>query len=504
MNIIKINDTTKENAVTLFIENEEVVLETSTLSHKEENILIDILQLILEEIGKEDLFEYLRYCLKELLINAKRANEKRIFFEEKKLDIYDPKDYEKGMKDFKNELLSNIEYYTNLHKEKGFHIQISLKVEDDFFILSIINNSEILDDELDRARNRMDQARKFTSIEEAFETTHFSNEGAGLGIIILILMLRKLGLTRDSFTIYKKKGETITSLMIPLSLITTDQTQIINEVVVAEIENIPQFPDHIISLQKMIDDPEVNLQDLTKLISNDPSLVADILRTANSALFMLSRRISSIIEGIKLIGLRGLKDLLYSYGTHKILSSKYDTKKMEPIWKHSYKVAFYAFHIAKNILPSNALEDAYIAGILHDIGKIILLEINDELIKKINFICQQKGIPVRIIEDITSGYNHALIGSLMAKKWNFPEKYIIAIANHHKPTVIEDEYKDLVYCVYLANLMTQQDDLLNTFKMIEKPIMRFFKLETYSQFEEWIEEISKAYEANIAKSAPKK
>ena len=500
MNLFSLNNIPREKVLDCFLENEEVVLETYTLSHKEEDAFVDVLKICLKEIGKENIFDYLHYCFKELLVNAKRANTKRVFFEEKGLNINNSDDYIKGMKEFKKELLQNDKCYSSLNYEKGYYVRASFSVKDDVFLLSVINNSLIINDELNKARENIEKARIFTSIEEAFAIVHHDAEGAGLGIIILVLMLKKIGLKREAINIYRKNNETIVSIMIPLSLITTEQNKIINEIVVKEINDIPQFPEHIIELQKKLNDPEVSIKEVARLVSSDPSLIADILRAANSALFMLSRRVSSIVEAVKFIGLKGIKNLLYSYETHEILNNKYDKKKMEPIWAHSYKVAFFAFHIAKKHLPKKYLEDAYIAGMLHDIGRILLLGINPELIRKINLVCQQKGIPVRIIEDITSGYNHALIGSMIAKKWNFPENFIYAIEYHHNPLDCDDKYKDFVFCIYIANMMSYDNDHYEVYKQIENSILYYFEIQSFTQYEELVKQLNEAFDIEKSKS----
>ncbi len=126
--------------------------------------------------------------------------------------------------------------------------------------------------------------------------------------------------------------------------------------------------------------------------------------------------------------------------------------RMQFLWDHSYKVAFFAFYLAKKFNLKEALEDVYIGGILHDLGKILTFSINPEIVTKMNFLCQEKGISIKVIEEISAGYNHSLIGAALARKWNFPEKFIFAIENHHSPELADNNMKPYIYCIYFANI----------------------------------------------------
>ena len=96
---------------------------TYTLPHEMEIYMSDVLTAFLKELNQENLIEYLTYCLNELVTNAKKANTKRVYFDEKNLDINNSKDYVEGMKTFKTDTLDNIKHYLKLQKEKGYYIK---------------------------------------------------------------------------------------------------------------------------------------------------------------------------------------------------------------------------------------------------------------------------------------------------------------------------------------------------------------------------------------------
>jgi len=474
--------------------NEEISFKTYSLWQKEDFFLGNVLNIFLKKIGYDYIYDYIHYCFKELISNAKRANIKRAYFIEKKLDINDATEYENGMTRFKNELQEKGDYYSNVLFDKDFYILIHLKFENENFNIQIINNSIILDREHEAIISSISRAKHFNSFDEALSLVTMETEGAGLGIIIIILMLKKLGLGKEYLSVEKGKHETKVNLNIPLSLINIEQKLIISNMIINEINELPKFPEHILALQKKIDNPDITINEIVREIANDPSLVADILKAANSPLYMFPGQISSIVQAVKLIGLRELKNIFYTYGTYHILSKRYDVNKMKTIWDHSHKVAFFSMLLARNYLKKEFIEDSYVGGLLHDIGKILLLGINSKLLMRIKEICVKKNIPVRILEDITSGYNHALIGSMIAEKWNFPKKYIEILKFHNRPMNYDsNENRDLIFCIYFANILNHEENVQSIFNQINKTILSFFKIDSVEQFKAMISKYNEKF-----------
>jgi len=308
-------------------------------------------------------------------------------------------------------------------------------------------------------------------------------------------MLKKIGLSGEYYSVKLDDKNTVASLTVPLSIITEDNVVTISTVLMDEIKNLPQFPEHVMELQKKLKEADVDIKQISILISRDPGLTAEILRFSNSALYSLPKKLSSLLEAIKIIGLRGLNNIVFTYETQKILGSKYDIKKMQEIWDHSYKVAFFAFYFGKKNLPREDLEDIYIGGILHDLGKILTFSINPEVMEKMNFVCQEKGISLRIIEEIVSGYNHALIGALMAKKWNFPDKLVSVIEHHLNPFGGDEKYRNFIFCIYLANIMVKNfDTLQEEYLKTDKEVLFFFRIKTFEEFKSIAQELNKEFE----------
>lgn len=469
-----------------------LTIKTYTLPQETEIYLDKVLSLFLKELGQDKLVDPLSYCLRELTTNAKKANTKRVYFQERKLDINNANHYKEGMTAFKEDTLSNISHYLNLQKKADLYIKIIFHVKGRDFHIYVCNNSEITRKEQIRVYDRIARSRAFNSLDEALSTSLDDTEGAGLGIVMLVMMLKRLGLNEDAFDLDIDSGETIARISIPMSKVHMENLEILTQQIVSEINTLPQFPDNIIQLQQLINEPDSEIQDIAKKISVDPSLTADILKLVNSAQFMLPKKVDNIVEAVKLVGLRGLRNLLYSYGSQQVLAKEGGDQK--PLWDHCYKTAYFAYNLARHVLKKKTiLDDVYVAGILHDMGKIIFSAIHPNLINKINNFCTQKDIPKELFEGFSAGLNHAEIGALIAEKWNFPEMLIEAIRHHHNPQQGPGQHKDVIITVYLANLLCLYTEGKADFDHFDKDALAYFNIANEEQLKAIGERLDNAF-----------
>ena len=476
-----------------------LTITTYTLPHEIEMYIEEVLEAFLKELGQEKLKDYLSYCLRELAVNAKKANTKRVYFQERGLDLNNPEDYKLGMANFKQETMDNIAHYLQLQKEKGLYIKIILHVKAQIINLEVRNNVAITKTELIRIHDKLARSRQYNSLEEALTQVLDDSEGAGLGLVILVLMLKNIGLDEDCFDIVASDTETIARISIPLDQTRVENLSILSQAIVDQITSLPQFPENIVMIQKLINDPKSEMADIARQISMDPAMTADLLKVVNSAQFMLSKKVDSISEAVKMVGIRGIKNMLYSYGTQKILGD--DTTDKRILWDHSYKTAFYAYNLAKNFRKDrNLLDDVFVGGILHDMGKIIFANVHPDLLNKIKTFCVEKGIPASNFEDLSAGLNHAEIGALIAQKWNFPDNLVSAIRLHHDPNVAPAEFKDLVETVYLANMLCEYESGTVTFDQIDKKPLASFGISNEKQLEVLLEKFAAGFKRENQRS----
>jgi hypothetical protein len=192
-----------------------LIITTCTLTHKTEMYIERILEKFLLAAGRERLTDYVTYCVRELAVNAQKANTKRVYFMERGLDLNDPDDYKLGMIDFKKDTLKNIPHYLRTLTEKDLYVKLIIRMKQNVIHIEIRNNVVVTGAELTRIHDKLVNARQYHSLEDALSQVLDNSEGAGLGLVILVLMLRKIGLTEDCFDILATEQETIVRLVIP-------------------------------------------------------------------------------------------------------------------------------------------------------------------------------------------------------------------------------------------------------------------------------------------------
>ena len=465
---------------------------TFTLPREIEIYIEEVIDVFLRLAGQEKLKDYVIYCVRELAANAKKANTKRVYFHERGLDLSNPDDYRTGMEHFKEITLGNIVHFLQLQKEKGLYIKLVMQMRENVIHIEIRNNVAVIRSELIRIHDRLARSRKYASLDEALSQVLDDTEGAGLGLVILVLMLKKIGLDEDCFDLRSNDMETIARLMIPIDQVNVKNITMLSDVIVNNIGSLPQFPENIIEMQRLISAQEADMTAIARQLSADPALTADLLRIVNSAFYMLSKRVN-IFEAVTMVGIRGIKNLLFSYGTQMVLGS--DSAEKKQLWEHSYRTAFYAYNLAKNFKKdSNLLDDVYVCGILHDIGKIIFSSVHPDLLAKIEKFCAERNIPAETFEDISAGMNHASIGALIAEKWNFPESLVAAIRYHHDPLSAPKEHRDLVECVYLANMFCEYESDIAVYVQFDESVLSRFGITSKKHLDALLERFSQGFE----------
>jgi putative nucleotidyltransferase with HDIG domain len=425
---------------------------TYTLPHDMEVKISQTIASFLDAVGMQKIKDYVGYCISELAVNAKKANTKRVYFAEKGYDINNPSDYKAGMASFKKDTIANLPHYLQLQKDQGLYIKVVMRQSKELLFFEVSNNVQISRIEQVRIYEKLTRSRQYNSMEDAFGQIMDDSEGAGLGIVVMVLMLKKMGLDEDCFNIEGVDGKTIAKLVIPMDQTKVKTVTALTQTIVKDIDSLPQFPQNIISVQKLLEDPKSEMSDIARLVSTDPAMTADILKLVNSAQYAQVKRVNNIAEAATILGIKGIKNLLYSYGTQKILGD--ESEEQKKLWEHSYKTAFYAYNVVKNFSKNRAiLDDVYVVGMLHDMGKIVFSKSQPELINKIKSLCEEKTLSQITLENLSAGMNHAEIGALIAEKWNFPAAIVTVIRFHHDPLSAPPEFIDLVGAVYIANMM---------------------------------------------------
>jgi putative nucleotidyltransferase with HDIG domain len=474
-----------------FDRGEEVFISFQYYSKGVENDINSILSKILSRCDKLYLYEALEPVVRELVQNAAKANMKRLYFESMNLDIADEADYEKGMREFKK-----VAYHPELLKDKllnsTYRIVLKIRKTDAGMDIDIINNARIRPRELVRLEYRIEKAGQCRNFTEAYENVFDTTEGAGLGIILSAMLLKNAGMDVSIITFAPEGDSMRVSLAVPFEQRSFEITSAIRDSIIEDVESLPTFPEDVIEIREMCRDQDMTIETISDRICRDPSLTADVLRLSNSAGFITGKRIKTVTEAIMVIGLGNLEMVLTAASARMILDKRY--RKYGQVWEHCDRTAFYARMIALDMGFSGISEQAMIAGLLHDIGKFVLLATGSGVVSRISDIVKNRRIrSTAIIEEISIGISHAAIGALMAERWNFPDELIETIRYHHAPLDPSIVHRDLVAIVHMANQLAEERIQGADSRFIESGVLEKFSLDGPSAFERYHRRLSARY-----------
>lgn len=180
--------------------------------------------------------------------------------------------------------------------------------------------------------------------------------------------------------------------------------------------------------------PKSSALEVGRAISQDQALVSKILRIANSTFYGFPRKISTIPHAVVILGFANIRNLVLTASIFDTFQSKEGDGYFdrEGFWKHSLACGVTSKLIAKRLGIKN-LEEVFIWGLLHDLGKLILDAYFREDFTRVVFLVKEKEILIRDAEQQLLGFDHAAVGSLVANKWNLPPAVIKAIRFHHNP-----------------------------------------------------------------------
>jgi len=206
--------------------------------------------------------------------------------------------------------------------------------------------------------------------------------------------------------------------------------------IISVIETLPPIPENIANLKSICLDPEASFDDLIPIIEKDPALCADILHIANSAYYGLKHHTESVGMAVRFIGMGPIVNYIeYSFSNRVIRQEFGHIEDIHNYFLHSRQISAAARILASRTgYPAHDLDFLTTAGLLHDIGRLILIYATDEEI--LASLGQYSWDAVRDItshEDELLGINHCTAGMKLCQKWQFSERLQTTILQHHTP-----------------------------------------------------------------------
>jgi HD-like signal output (HDOD) protein len=216
------------------------------------------------------------------------------------------------------------------------------------------------------------------------------------------------------------------------------------------ISTIPTLPVVIDKLTRLLQNPKTSAEEVGKAITTDQALASKVLKLVNSAFYGFPGRISTITHAIVILGFSTVKNVVLTasiFDAFRKQGTGIDGFDLEHFWLHSIACGAAAQSIAK-ITGNNQKEECFIAGLIHDIGKIILCQYLPDDFRDTYLYAKEHSVLFFESEQALFDVNHQEIGSFLAQRWNLPKDLQNAIKFHHDPSPTREHYTmtAIVHC----------------------------------------------------------
>jgi HD-like signal output (HDOD) protein len=224
---------------------------------------------------------------------------------------------------------------------------------------------------------------------------------------------------------------------------------------IAQMGDLPSQPGVYLALAEALADPATSMADVAQLIEQDIAMSAKCLQLVNSAFFGLGRRITSVQQAVSYLGTDMLKVLVFTVEVFHAFQPARGAGgfDLEALQSHSLLVARLATKILAGRQPA---DDAFVAGMLHDVGKLVLVTRLPEQAAAIAGSAQETARPWHVLEEEVIGVTHAEIGAYLLGLWGLPQQTVEALAYHHDPTRLPESEFDVLAAVYVADVLIDE------------------------------------------------
>jgi putative nucleotidyltransferase with HDIG domain len=203
---------------------------------------------------------------------------------------------------------------------------------------------------------------------------------------------------------------------------------------VNRVDEIPLFSQTVTKILRLVEDPKSCARDVEREILKDQGFTAKVLKLANSTYFGVTRQISTVAQATTILGFQTIKSMVLASTVGKVLNAALPgyALEREALWKQSQICAITARVISKKIKFAQP-DQAYTAGLLKDIGKVILDHYLSSQFQEVMNQVEEGKQSFSELEESILGFNHGQVGARIAEKWNLPNDLVEAIEFHHEP-----------------------------------------------------------------------
>ncbi len=221
------------------------------------------------------------------------------------------------------------------------------------------------------------------------------------------------------------------------------------------LDDLPTLPTIYTQVSELVRDPKVSVADVAKVIEMDQAITSKILRLVNSSFFGFSRQVTSIRQAVVLLGFTTVQNTVLSVSVFDSLSpNQVNGFDLKEFWRHSIGCGIICTSMDR-ILKTSHNDETFVAGLLHDIGKLILDRYFESEFSQAIDYANKNGVTLYDSERLMIGSTHDEIGEYLAERWKLPYTLVEAIALHHQPSNLRSDPK-LVSLVHVADYFTHR------------------------------------------------
>ncbi len=200
------------------------------------------------------------------------------------------------------------------------------------------------------------------------------------------------------------------------------------EIAIMTAGDLPTIPVVATKVMQLIESDRATAEEMGRIVSGDPAVAARVLKLSNSAFYGCKRKIQSLSTAIMMLGFNTLRSLVITASVKQVYQPYGLVEKM--LWEHSFGAGLAARIIAGSTKLVNE-EEAFLAGLFHDIGKIIMNHLDRDKFQAAIQRCYNEGISFTEMEKLLYPYVHEDVGACVIRKWNFPEALANSVSFHH-------------------------------------------------------------------------
>ncbi len=220
-------------------------------------------------------------------------------------------------------------------------------------------------------------------------------------------------------------------------------------------EDLPTLPDVVFQLHAALDDDLVGDARIADIVDRDPAIAARLLRVSNSALLNRGDEVTTVLNAVKRLGIRQIRSICLVVAVVKSFRYSESAFDHRHFWEHSAAVGRLAQTLSRHAANRGSVnhEDVYVAGLLHDVGLLMLDQFFPERFKEILEVRALSGDPLWECEELVIGMDHGEVGGLLLGRWSLPKSTVKCVSAHHSSNIADDQFQTACTVVRAADVI---------------------------------------------------